>query len=286
MSEAVAFKRVSVSEEMLVKLFSKERAKSFLKKGIYAYGLLGPEQEDLMGVCLFTVSGDMPVTACLEETYVLTRYRGSGYGKMLLDNTAKELERIGIKYILYRTASEDPGEVHDKYSFAVQNDFVPFVSEEKIFYYDIVNLLGKNFENKEKGMDEELKKVRDFASLTGVELVKFNESDDHGFYKLKLKTFDEKLTFFYMDKDEIRGVAKAVREGNKVRLNGVFLLPESDRIECYRALILKFVMAAVHDKSIETLVIQTIGKERSMTVKKICGKPFTEVTATELVRYL
>lgn len=286
MSEPVQVKRVSLPEDILARLFTMEKAKKLTRKGVYTYGLLQTEKNNLMGGCVFSFSDEIPMAVCLEELFVNEDYRGNRYGEKLLETATKELKKIGIKYILYKKAAEDADEVLDSFNYAIKNDFVPYVIDEKILYYDIVNLLGKNFENKEMDIEKDFDRVCRFMDLSGEEVIRFNEKKDHGFYEIRLKTFDEKLTHFYMNKGEIEGVAKAVRDGTKAILNNIYLKPAYDRIEAFTALFLKFVMAAARDESIELVVIQTVGNERNEAVKKILGRPHAEYPATELVKYL
>ena len=153
-----------------------------------------------MGVCIFSLSDDVPLAVSLEELYVLKEYRGNGYGRILLEEVIEELQKDKIRYVLYKKVSEKIDEVFECYDYAIKNGFVPSVIDEKILYYDIVSLLGRNFENKESEIKKELDKVVRFKDLSGEEIIRFNEKKDHGFYKIRLKSFDEKLTHFFMDK--------------------------------------------------------------------------------------
>ena len=286
MSEPVQVKRVALPEDTLARLITPERARALLKKGVYTYGILKEGQRSLMGVCIFSLSDDVPLAVSLEELYVLREYRGNGYGRILLEKVMAELKKDKIRYVLYKKVSEKIDEVFECYGYAIKNGFVPSVIDEKILYYDIVSLLGRNFENNESEIKKELDSVVRFKDLSGEEIIRFNEKKDHGFYKIRLKSFDEKLTHFFMDKGEILGVAKAVRDGTKVILNNIYLKPEINLTQNYEALLIEFVRAAAHDESIELVVIQTVGNERKEIVKKLLGRSNAEYPATELVRYL
>ncbi|MBE5826569.1 MAG: GNAT family N-acetyltransferase [Butyrivibrio sp.] len=277
MPDAVACKRIAIS---------KDETPGYLKgQNTCAYGIERTADNKLMGLVIYTLSEDLPGAVKLENLMIYEEFRGNGYGKELLNRSLESLKKAGVKYVIYREVSENAAELLESYNYAAANDFIPMVIDEKVLYYGIERLLSGKFSRLVPKMRDSLEKVVRLAGPGDECIVRLNERDDIGLFMIR-SSFDEQLSVFYLENNEVIGAAKAYREGKKVIVNNFFLDPSCDKREVFTALAVKFGISVTVDQDIEEVVFQSVGDDRYDELINLFGEADREYPAIEMVLYL
>ncbi len=283
---SVICKRIAPVGDILIKLFPTGIIENLDKNNTYLFGAIDSSSRSLRGGCAFSLSNEIQGGAILHYVNVDQNARKQGIASKLLESSFKSLKAAGVKCVIYREASEVPIKLVLSYNFATNLGFIPITQDEKILFYNVETVLSGKFAMKMMNKMDSLKNVVRIEDYMDKRILRFNEVETHGYYRLDKGSFDTGLSGFYIKDDQIIGALKVVRQEKVLVLTDVFIENEYDNEDIYNSLMQYVLILAIQDAKTERIVIQPEGDERSLRIKSILGNPDEELPAIELIKFL